>query len=97
MHFDGSNEGAAVVNVEVPPEGRAIELHREPAKDADDAIVKIVAWWNANEWRGLEIQRRDHCVLCGALVQPRVFTGKRAYWTTRSDGGAICPECSDNQ
>jgi hypothetical protein len=92
FHFDG---GAAVINAEPVAAGSAVvEVHREPANDASEAIVKITAWWAAKGWHELDLDRGDHCALCGKNVAHRPWKGSRAYWVDQGHGTATCPECS---
>jgi hypothetical protein len=96
FHFYGKNEGAAVINVEAPlPEGRAEELHRESAANAEDAATKLTAWWNGDqEWPQIKLKRGSHCAGCGKEHQFERFTGQRVYWSFRGDGTVLCPDCA---
>jgi hypothetical protein len=56
LEFYGENEGAAVINGPAPPPntGRMLpvpEVHREDAKDTDDARTKLEAWLRAVGWK----------------------------------------------
>lgn len=55
LEFYGENEGAAVVGGPIIFGGAELhhvpEVHREPAKDADEAREKLAAWTSAKGWR----------------------------------------------